>query len=410
MSKADAKRLTKAAIDRMPSNCMLWDSDVPGFLARSRNCSITFLVTYRFQGRQRWYSIGRYGALTVEQARKEAMAVLGQVSRQIDPASNKEANRNALTVQDGIDLFLETHVDSKLKSASQNQYKDILQRIVAPKLGKLKLQALTRNDVARLHDSLRDTPVYANRMLAVVSAFSNWAERRGYRPEHSNPCRLIPKYKEQARERFLSIAELATLGDVLRQAETIWHTWQAKQMRARLAGQRISQAEHPLLLVPPMAVAAIRLLLLTGARLNEILTLQWEHVDLPNQMLRLPDSKTGAKTILLNAPAKALLEKLDHVEGNPYVIAGNLAGKHLVGLQKIWERVRTAANLQDVRLHDLRHSYASMAVGAGYSLSITGKLLGHTQAATTQRYAHLADDPLRAATGDVGQRIAAALG
>lgn len=181
-------------------------------------------------------------------------------------------------------------------------------------------------------------------------------------------------------------------------------------MRARLAGQRISQSERQHLLVPPMAVAAIRLLLLTGARLNEILTLQWEHVDLPNQMLRLPDSKTGAKTIMLNAPAKALLEKLDRVDGNPYVIAGNLADKHLIGLQKIWERVRIAANLQDVRLHDLRHSYASMAVGAGYSLAVTGKLLGHTQAATTQRYAHLADDPLRVASGDIGERISAALG
>ena len=152
-------------------------------------------------------------------------------------------------------------------------------------------------------------------------------------------------------------------------------------------------------------MAAIRLLLFTGARLNEIQTLKWDYVDFDKAMLRLPDSKTGAKSILLNGPALQVLQSLPRFKDNPYVFVGRKAGRPMVGLQKIWERIRAKAGLEDVRQHDLRHSYASTAVGAGYSLSITGKLLGHTQAATTQRYAHLADDPLRVATEAVGSRM-----
>lgn len=401
------RRLTKSLVDGLPENTMAWDSDVPGFLVRSRNQAVTFMVTYRVNARQRWYSLGRYGVLTVEQARQEAKTILGMAASGKDPAATKETNRKALTVRECAELFLANHVNVRLKVKTRKLYRDILQKTVMAKLGMHKMQSLTRKDVARLHDGMKDTPVQANRVLAVLSALCNWAERRGYRPENANPCRLIDKYKETARTRFLSDAELTRLAAALKQAEQGAEDLETRQEAARKAGKRLALAERPSLQASPMAVAAIRLLLFTGARLNEILTLRWEDVDFARTALRLPDSKTGAKTILLNGPALALLQSLPRMQGNPYVIFGDKEGQHLIGLQKIWERIRAAAGLNDLRLHDLRHSYASTAVAAGYSLHITGKLLGQTQAATTHRYAHLADDPLRKATEAVGSRISA---
>jgi integrase len=212
----------------------------------------------------------------------------------------------------------------------------------------------------------------------------NLTETWGERPANSNPCRNIEKYRERKRERFLSEGELARLGAALAEAE-----------------KQVSES--------PSAVAAIRLLALSGARLNEILTLRWEHVDFERGCLRLSESKTGAKTIHLSPPALALLASLPRIEGNPHVLPGMKAGAHLVNLEKPWRRIRAAATLPDVRLHDLRHSFASFGAGAGLGLPVIGALLGHTQAATTQRYAHLAADPLKQASDLIGGRIAAAL-
>jgi integrase len=155
----------------------------------------------------------------------------------------------------------------------------------------------------------------------------------------------------------------------------------------------------------PFALAAIGLLVLTGARLMEILTLRWDHVDFANAVLRLPDSKTGAKPIYLNDAAINLLRKIPRMTGNPFVIVGGKPGSRLVNLQKPWRRIRAATNLNDVRIHDLRHSFASVAAGAGMSLPVIGKLLGHSQPATTARYAHLAADPVRAASNLIGDKI-----
>jgi hypothetical protein len=211
---------------------------------------------------------------------------------------------------------------------------------------------------------------------------TGWAEKRGLRPDGSNPCRHVEKYREGRRERFLSQAELGRLGDALREAEQSCSPW---------------------------VVAAIRLLALTGARRNEILTLQWDHVSEEHGCLMLPDSKTGRKAIRLSPPALALLQSIPRLEGNPYVICGERAGRHLVNLEKPWRRIRATAGLNDVRLHDLRHSFASVAASGGQSLVVIGKLLGHSQPATTARYAHLADDPVRAASDAIGERIAAAM-
>ena len=159
----------------------------------------------------------------------------------------------------------------------------------------------------------------------------------------------------------------------------------------------------------PTALTAIRLLLFTGCRKSEILTLKWEHVDLARQCLRLPDSKTGAKVVPLGGPALVVLSEMTRTDGNPYVLCGNAPGRHFVGLPKIWERIRKRAGLGDVRLHDLRHSFASAGAAAGDSLLMIGKLLGHRDPKTTARYAHLADNPLKAAADRISSSIAAGM-
>jgi integrase len=208
----------------------------------------------------------------------------------------------------------------------------------------------------------------------------NLAEEWGLRCDGSNPCRHVKKYREEKRERYLTDAELQSLGAVLVNAQA-------------------DAADRP------FAIAAVWLLILTGARLSEILTLKWSHVDVDNGVLRLPDSKTGPKLIYLNSAAIALLRTIPRLEGNPYVIVGKRPGARLVNLQKVWRRLRAQAGLDDVRIHDLRHSFASVAVGSGMSLPMIGKLLGHTQPTTTARYAHLGADPMRAASNLVGTKI-----
>jgi integrase len=229
---------------------------------------------------------------------------------------------------------------------------------------------------------MRDTPGAANRTLALLSKMLNLAEKWELRPDGSNPCRHVDKYPERKMERFLSVDELGRLGAVLAEAE-------------RTATEL------------PSVIAAVRLLMFTGARFGEILNLEWSHVDFERSCLRLPESKTGAKVIHLNAPALEVLNGIER-DGSPWVIAGRDPDKPLVNLRKPWHRIRAKAGLEGVRLHDLRHSFASVGAAGGLSLPMIGALLGHTQAATTQRYAHLAADPLKQAADMIGERIRAA--
>jgi integrase len=277
------------------------------------------------------------------------------------------------------------HVRSKRKKSTAREYERIAKLYILPRIGRRPISEIARQDIAKLHHELRDKPYQANRTLALLSKFFNWTEKHGLRPDGSNPCRHIEKYRESRRERFLSEAELSRLGHALRSAD------------------REESAT-------PWAIAAIRLLIFTGARLSEILTLKWEHVDEERGLLMLPDSKTGKKAIRLNAPARKVLEDIPRLEANPYVICGERPGRHLVNLQKPWRRIRKVADLDDVRIHDLRHSFASVGASTGHSLIVIGKMLGHSQPATTARYAHLADDSVKAASDAVGERIAAALG
>jgi integrase len=276
--------------------------------------------------------------------------------------------------------FLEEHVASKAKDRTYTEYKRLVERIISPELGRLKVDGVRSSDIERLHLAFRATPYQANRLLALLSKMFNWSGRRGER----NPCIGIERFAEQKRRRYLSSAELARLGAALIRAE-----------------------EEKL--TSPYVVAAIRLLVFTGARLTEILTLRWDHVDLERGLLNLSDSKTGAKSVYLNSAARELLATLPRLEGNPFVVPGERKGRHLVNLEKPWRRVREIAQLPDVRLHDLRHSFASIGAGAGLGLPVIGALLGHAQPATTARYAHLASDPLQQAADLIGQRLVAAM-
>ena len=251
----------------------------------------------------------------------------------------------------------------------------------APKHGSRKAHDFARADLARLHLSLQDRPYQANRLLAVVASMYSFGARHGLVPEGYNPAAQIERFREARRERFLSTEELARLGEAFRKFES----------DGRFG----------------TAIAALRLLLFTGARLREILHLHWEHVDLERGLLLLPDSKTGRKAITLNAPALAVLHSLDRT--GPFVIAGANPEVPRVDLKKPWTAVTEAASLSGLRIHDLRHSFASIGAGAGLGLPIVGKLLGHTQASTTQRYAHLDADPTRRAADAIGATIAAAL-
>lgn len=243
---------------------------------------------------------------------------------------------------------------------------------------------MTTADVAEFHGSLSHIPYQANRTLGVLSKMMNLAETWGMRDRRSNPCEDIERYPERKRERFLSPKELARLGQSLATAE-------------------LNETETK------YAVAAIRILLLTGCRLSEIQTLQWHHVDLIEKELRLPDSKTGAKTVHLGEAAVAVLEALPRVAGIPYVIVGKKEKAHLTDLQHPWRRIRKAAGLNDVRIHDLRHTFASGGLLVGEGLAMIGKLLGHTQVQTTARYAHLASDPVKQAATKISDRLALAL-
>jgi integrase len=246
-------------------------------------------------------------------------------------------------------------VAHRCKPRTAEEYQFAVSRYICPVLGHHRIADLTRADVAQLHHQLRDRPYQANRSLAVLSKMMNLSEEWGLRPDGSNPCRHVKMYREEKRERYLTKDELRRLGAALADAER-------------------DGTESP------FAMVAVGLLILTGARLMEILTLRWEYIDFENEVLRLPDCKTGAKLIHLNEPAINLLRALPQMVGNPHVIAGKKDGASLVNLGKPWRRICAKAGLTDVRLHDLRHSFASVAVGSGMSLPMIGKLLGpHSQ-------------------------------
>ena len=380
-------RITKRLVDAAEARSaeyFVWDSEIPGFGLRVLPSGRKgYVVQYRAGRRSRRISLGPSTVLTCEQARNRAIAIVAAARNGADPAAERDAGRKAITVKELAERFDKEHIAIRVKASTAKEYRRNLERFILPALGQLTVTGITRADVAKFHHDLRHIPYQANRCLEVVSKMFSLAEMWGPRPDGTNPRKHIRKYPEEKRERFLSAAELRRIGEVLREME----------------------AEGIEL---PSAILAARLLILTGCRLNEIMTLKWSYVDLAERVLRLPDSKSGAKIVHLGQPAVDLLRDAQRIDGNPWVITGTQSGKRLSDLQPFWQRIR--AGVKDVRIHDLRYTFASTAVASGQGLPMIGKLLGHTQVQTTARYAHLAAEPVRMAADAVEQNLRQSLG
>ncbi|MFN6933548.1 MAG: tyrosine-type recombinase/integrase [Tsuneonella sp.] len=381
-------KLTKRTIEALEpadKDYFVWDGELSGLGIRVFPTGRKqFVLQYRYGRTSRRMSLGRFGAITPDQARGLALEAMVKLRQDIDPLAVKRAKRTALTVRELADRFDEEHIAVHLKASTAKEYRRNLKLFILPAIGHLRIVDVTRADIAKYHHDWRHRPYQANRNLEIISKMFNLAELWGLRPDGTNPRRHIKKYPEKKRERYFSPGELQSIGRVLGEMEE----------------ERIEL---------PSAIAAVRLLLFTGCRLGEIMTLRWEHVDLDSKLLRLPDSKTGAKEVHLGNAAIAVLETITPALDNPFVIEGRNPRAHLTDLQPFWQRLRGRAGLKNARIHDLRHTFASVAVSHGQSLPMIGKLLGHTQVQTTARYAHLANQPVLQAANDVSDLIARSL-
>ena len=356
-----------------------FDEDLKGFGVRVRPSGRkTYFVMMRHKCVMRRFTIGSHGAVTAEAARLKAKQIISDLAIDKNPTAEQEAVRNSVTVRSLGERFINEYVPSHLKPSTAGEYKRCVEIFINPEIGTMKLVSVERTDIAKIHHQLRHIPYQANRVLGVLSIMFNLAESWNLRPAFTNPCRGVRKYKEKKRERFLSREELGRLGEALRIEEEF----------------------------APSAVACIRLLLLTGCRLGEIQTLKWSYLDLDTCLAFLPDSKTGRKTLYLGSVAVKLLRTIPRRRDNPYVVTGDVEGQHLTDMQKPWRRIRRLAELPDVRIHDLRHTFASSGVALGQGLPIIGKLLGHSQPQTTARYAHLAASPALEVADKISENLA----
>jgi integrase len=388
------KSLTKQVVESLipgERNQFVWCGEMPGFGVKVTPAGKkVFVYQYRNATRQtKRFTIGTFPGLTVQQARDRAREILAQVVQGSDPQTDRIEKRTGMTVSEFIGKYLE-HIEAHLKPGSVATYRNFLDLHVLPVWGTKRMDSITHATVQHLHHSMRTIPYAANRTHAILRSAFNLAVKWGV--IESNPTIGVKHFKEQGHERFLSQVELVRLFDVLAQAETpegfAYFTESADGSGA---------LEKQVVRCDPYSAGAIRLLCLTGARKNEIQTAQWAWVNWEQGRLDLPDSKTGKKSIYLPGDAVAVLKRLYAIRLNEYIIPGRFGRGHSVGVPHVWSRIRVAAGLPGVRLHDLRHSFASFLIAKGMSLPILGKTLGHTLPSTTQRYAHLSDDPLKAA-------------
>ena len=376
-------RLGKRTIDALSverGDRVFWDQELPGFGVRVHATGRkTYVAQARIPGGlPKRAVIGRYVEMPTEEARRKAAAIIDRIRRGQDPVPPPPVAEP--TVTDLAERYMRAHVERNCRPRTVEEFGRLIRLYIVPELGDLPLSAVDRSHASALHYKLRGRPVQANKVVKVLSRMFKLAVAWGVTPARPNPCRSVRRYRERVRERFLKPEEYARLGRVLAEAE----------------------AEGPL---AASAVAAIRLLLLTGCRRNEIVTLKWDDVDRTAGELRFRDSKTGARRAPLTPAVERVLARIPRMPGNPWVIAGRKAGSHLTGIEKLWLRLRARAGLKDVRLHDCRHSYASRALALGKGLPLIARLLGHKTVMTTTRYAHLARDTERASAAKVGDSI-----
>lgn len=391
-------KLTKRAVELTPvpvgAESWYWDTELKGFgLKVTPVGRRVFYLKYRVPGDRasRKLAIGAFGGLTVEEARAGARRLQAEVAKGADPGRARAGRREAATVATGLEQYL-SEQGVRWKPRTREEYRRQAEAFVAPVIGQKLLQEVSRGDIASVLRRLRDRPVLANRVSAFLSGFFGWAIRSGLRPDEKNPCRFIPKHPETSRTRFLSGEELARLGAALREAER--GTWTDEEGK-------------PLPPAPWQSIAAIRLLLFTGARKTEVLDLTWRDVDVERGHIHLRDTKTGESIRPLSGPALETIRALPQGEATDRVLPG--AGGRRHDIKRTWDTLRRVAQLEAVRIHDLRHTVASRSQHAGDSLLVTAALLGHRDLETTRKYAHLIADPLRAAADRVAGDMAALL-
>ena len=384
MPKRSDLKLTKRTVDTFKvdrKDAVFWDRELAGFGVRVHATGRkTYVVQSRGPGGLKRVTLGRHGELATDEARKQAALTIDRIKRGEEPVAQPPEAET--TVAGLAERFMRTHVEKHLKPASVSAYRTVLDKHILPVLGGMGLEEIGGAQVTALHHGLRDTPVLANRAVHLLSRMFTLAEAWELVPPERNPCRALRRYRTRKRERFLAPEEYRRLGRALRWACAEGGIW-------------------------PPAVAAIRLLALTGCRRGEILGLGWDDVDRTAGDLRLRDAKAGPRMVPLTKPVLRILDAIPRSPENPWVIAGQRTGKRLTGLHHYWRPIRERAGLADVRLHDLRHSYASRALALGESLYTIGKLLGHASVATSARYAHLMREAEREAAVRVGGSIGA---
>lgn len=404
-SRGDMKtRITKRTVDGLvPSirDDFLWDTDIKGFGVKvTPKGKRIYICQYRINNRLRRYTIGQHGSpWTPEEARQKARRIMGMVAEGNDPARAKHAAKTDLTVNELCEKYLIEGCATKKASTIATDIGRI-NRHIKPLLGRLMVNEVTSNDIRRFQNDVAKGKTAvdekmgprararvtggkgtAARTVSLLGGIFTFAQQEGL--VRDNPVRGVKKFPDKRNERFLLADELSRLGDTLCLME--------------------AEGENP------YAIAGIRLLVLTGCRKTEILSLCWNEVNFELGCLMLKDSKTGQKIVQIGKPALDILSKLRRVEGNDFVLPSMKTRGHFVGLPKTWLRVRKRAGLNDVRLHDLRHSFASIGTASGLGLTILGKLLGHKTTNTTARYTHMADDPLRKAADKISGEIAGLL-
>ncbi len=387
MPKRSALRLTKRIVERLKAedkDAIFWDRDLAGFGVRVHATGRKlYIVQSRGPAGLKRVTLGPVGSETIDKRRREAAIVIDRIKRGEDPKPPKPPKpAPEPTVADLAARCLKNHVAVRCKPNTAKNYRMSLQHHILPALGTKPLKDVASGDVTALHHKLRDTPCAANQAVWVLSRMFTLAESWGMMPTGRNPCRHVRYYREQSRERFLTPEEFRRLGAALKKFE----------------------AEGSM---QPSAVAAIRLLILTGCRSDEILTLKWDDVDRTARVLRLRNAKTGPRMVPLTGPVLKVLDGIERAEGVPWVLRGARPDARLACLSWHWRRIRKETGLHDVRVHDLRHSYASRALALGESLPVIGRLLGHVRVGTTAKYAHLVRDAEKAAAARTGDSIGA---
>ena len=385
MPARNAIRISKRSVDALTverGDAVFWDRDLTGFGVRVYATGRkVYVVQMRGPGGgMKRATLGAHGEMAPDEARKDAAGVLDRIRRGEEPFP--PAPEAEPTVADLAARYMKAHVEVNCQPGTVETFRRIVDRYIVPELGRLALSAVERSHVSDLHFGMRDKPSQANQTVGVLSKMFRLAEAWGMTPPRRNPCRSVRPYGKIRRERFLTPEEYRTLGRVLDEA-------------GRQGG------------LLPSGVAAVRLLLLTGCRKNEIVTLRWDDIDRTAGEIRLRCTKTGTRRLPLTPAVEWVLAGIPRIEGNPWVIAGQKPGDHLKNLDQVWARLRARAGLKDVRIHDCRHSYASRALAIGEGLPMIGKLLGHRKVTTTARYAHLARDTEKASAVRVGGSIGA---